>query len=314
MIKRKDGIREDFVLSCVWYRYMIYIKKTTVMLVDNIKLKEENMERGAEVFRRVIGVVLAIVLCMTLAAVEKPMEVQAASGLGAYKQVSFYKAQRIGNTVYSMKYNDRYRNYTIYMRRNGKTKALVRDCSGGSFVTNGKVIYYTSGTFYSEGSLGWNYKNMRIRQYLISSGKSRTLLYRSGPMKSSAPIACDGAYLYFGSCTQYGGAYRMLEILNLKNRRVVSTKYDVSDVRRLNNGKLLISATGFPHGGSLAIMNRNGSGRKLITRENVTQVSVKGKYIYYTETKYSWESRKCRCDLNGNNRKALTKWSDGVLA
>ena len=60
MIKRKDGIREDFVLSCVWYRYMIYIKKTTVMLADNIKLKEENMERGAEVFRRVIGVVLVM--------------------------------------------------------------------------------------------------------------------------------------------------------------------------------------------------------------------------------------------------------------
>ena len=58
--------------------------------------------------------------------------------------------------------------------------------------------------------------------------------------------------------------------------------------------------------------NRNDSGRKLITRENVTQVSVKGKYIYYTESKYSWESRKCRCDLNGNNKKALTKWSGGL--
>ena len=100
--------------------------------------------------------------------------------------------------------------------------------------------------------------------------------------------------------------------MNVRTRRVAYTNYDVSDIRRLSNGKLLVSATEFPHGGSLAIMNRNGSGRKLITRENVTQVSVKGKYIYYTESKYSWESRKCRCDLNGNNKKALTEWSGGL--
>ena len=136
--------------------------------------------------------------------------------------------------------------------------------------------------------------------------------YKSGPARSLAPVACDGTYLYFGLCTQYGGAYRNLSIMNVRTRRVAYTNYDVSDIRRLSNGKLLVSATEFPHGGSLAIMNRNGSGRKLITRENVTQVSVKGKYIYYTESKYSWESRKCRCDLNGNNKKALTKWSGGL--
>lgn len=103
------------------------------------------MERGTKIFKRMLGVVLAIVMCMTLTTVQTPTEVQAASGLSSYKRVSFYKSQKIGNTVYSMKYNDRYNRYTIYMRRNGKTQALVRDCSGGSFVTNGKVIYYTSG-------------------------------------------------------------------------------------------------------------------------------------------------------------------------
>lgn len=270
------------------------------------------MERGTKIFKRMLGVVLAIVMCMTLTTVQTPTEVQAASGLSSYKRVSFYKSQKIGNTVYSMKYNDRYNRYTIYMRRNGKTQALVRDCSGGSFVTNGKVIYYTSGNFYSYGSFGGNYKNIRIKQYSISSRKSRTLLYKSGPARSLAPVACDGTYLYFGLCTQYGGAYYNLSIMNVRTRRVAYTNYGVSDIRRLSNGKLLVSATEFPHGGSLAIMNRNGSGRKLITRENVTQVRVKGKYIYYTESKYSWESRKCRCDLNGNNKKALTKWSGGL--
>ena len=98
------------------------------------------MERGTKIFKRMLGVVLAIVMCMTLTTVQTPTEVQAASGLSSYKRVSFYKSQKIGNTVYSMKYNDRYNRYTIYMRRNGKTQALVRDCSGGSFVTNGKVI------------------------------------------------------------------------------------------------------------------------------------------------------------------------------
>lgn len=71
------------------------------------------MERGTKIFKRMLGVVLAIVMCMTLTTVQTPTEVQAASGLSSYKRVSFYKSQKIGNTVYSMKYNDRYNRYTI---------------------------------------------------------------------------------------------------------------------------------------------------------------------------------------------------------
>lgn len=63
---------------------------------------------------------------------------------------------------------------------------------------------------------------------------------------------CDGTYLYFGLCTQYGGAYYNLSIMNVRTRRVAYTNYGVSDIRRLSNGKLLVSATEFPHGGSLA--------------------------------------------------------------
>ena len=84
------------------------------------------MERGTKIFKRMLGVVLAIVMCMTLTTVQTPTEVQAASGLSSYKRVSFYKSQKIGNTVYSMKYNDRYNRYTIYMRRNGKTRTCQR--------------------------------------------------------------------------------------------------------------------------------------------------------------------------------------------
>lgn len=269
------------------------------------------MTKKTTIFKRALGIILAFALCMTVAAVEPPTEVQAASGLSSYKRVVERKSQKIGNTIYSMKYNNKTNRYAIYMRRNGKTQAIARDCSGASFVTNGKVIYYTSGEFYSYGNL-WQYKNIRIKQYSISSRKFKTLLYKSGPAVTSAPVACDGTYLYFGNCTQYGEAYGGLSVMNLKTRKVASVKCDVSNIRRLSNGKLLVSATEFPHGGNLFLMNRNGTGKKLITRENVTQVSVKGNYIYYTETKYSWESRKCRCDLNGNNRKALTKWSGGI--
>ena len=32
----------------------------------------------------------------------------------------------------------------------------------------------------------------------------------------------------------------------------------------------------------------------------------------YTEATYDWKTRKCRCNLNGNNKKALTSWSRGI--
>ena len=268
------------------------------------------MTKKQSILKRAFGMILAFVLCMTMAAVKTPTEVQAASGLSSYKRVSFYKSQKIGNTTYSMKYNDRYKRYIIYMRRNGKIQAVIKDCSGASFVTNGKVIYYTSGNYYSNGSLP-KYKNIRIKQYSVNSRKSKTLNYKSGPALTTAPIECDGSYLYFANCTQYGGAYGNLCVMNLKTRRIVSTGYDVSNIRRLSNGRLLVSATEFPHGGQLYLMNRNGTGKKMISRE-IEAVSVKGKYIYYTELTYSWSRRKCRCDLNGNNKKALTRWYGGI--
>ena len=36
------------------------------------------MERGTKIFKRMLGVVLAIVMCMTLTTVQTPTEVQAA--------------------------------------------------------------------------------------------------------------------------------------------------------------------------------------------------------------------------------------------
>ena len=102
------------------------------------------MERGTKIFKRMLGVVLAIVMCMTLTTVQTPTEVQAASGLSSYKRVSFYKSQKIGNTVYSMKYNDRYNRYTIYMRRNGKNTGTCQRLLGVEVFVNkwkGYLLY-----------------------------------------------------------------------------------------------------------------------------------------------------------------------------
>ena len=53
MIKRKDGIREDFVLSCVWYRYMIYIKcKDYEKLVKIKNMVELYMNDNVNYFKK----------------------------------------------------------------------------------------------------------------------------------------------------------------------------------------------------------------------------------------------------------------------
>ena len=53
------------------------------------------MERGTKIFKRMLGVVLAIVMCMTLTTVQTPTEVQAASGLSSYKRVSFISLRKL---------------------------------------------------------------------------------------------------------------------------------------------------------------------------------------------------------------------------
>ena len=52
----------------------------------------------------------------------------------------------------------------------------------------------------------------------------------------------------------------------------------------------------------------NGKKAKKLSEENVVKVKVKGKYIYFTEATLSLQSRECRCDLNGKNKKVLKDW------
>ena len=46
--------------------------------------------------------------------------------------------------------------------------------------------------------------------------------------------------------------------------------------------------------------------------EKVMKEAEELKQEDYTEATYDWKTRKCRCDLNGNNKKALTAWSRGI--
>ncbi|MDO5135784.1 MAG: hypothetical protein Q4D55_06990 [Eubacteriales bacterium] len=69
---------------------------------------------------------------------------------------------------------------------------------------------------------------------------------------------------------------------------------------RLVKGKLFVSAKGFPHGGPLYLMSKNGKNVKKITPNYVNNANIKNGYIYFQEVTYGWDVRKCRCKLNGS--------------
>lgn len=120
-------------------------------------------------------------------------------------------------------------------------------------------------------------------------------------------MGCNGTYLYLGEQTQYGDGFSGFSALNLKSKQIKRVNADCSTVQTVN-GKILVTAVGFPHGGPVYLVKKDGSGCKYITKRAI-KVQVKGKYIYYTEATYDWKVRKCRCDLNGNKKKTLTSWS-----
>lgn len=107
---------------------------------------------------------------------------------------------------------------------------------------------------------------------------------------------------------QYGGVVSDLQVMNLETRKSIYVFKDADTISPLN-GKVLVSATKEPHGGPFFIMNKDGSGVKMITDEYVLKYKIKGKYIYYMEVTIMWDRRVSRCDLNGNNKKVLENWS-----
>lgn len=258
-----------------------------------------------------ICMVLLLAFSMLFTAVGTTENVQAASnGLSAYKKITFYKSGKVNGTIYSMKYNDRTNRYIVYASKNGKKKALLNSCSSGSIVTNGKYLYYESAAFLRSGSFGGTYKNRKLVQYNLKTRKNKVLISFRGEGLADSIIGCDGTYLYMGYQTQYGDGLGNFAVVNLKKRQIKRLGKDCSTVQSVKN-KVLVTAVGFPQGGPVYLINRDGSKCKIIS-DRAIKVSVKGNYIYYTEATYDWKTRTCRCDLNGNNKKALTAWSRGI--
>ncbi len=220
-------------------------------------------------------------------------------------------SQKIGAVRYSLQENSGgSRTYTIYAEKNGKKAALIKDSISG-FVTNGKYIYYTTGTYQRPGATGGGYyKNMSVKRYTISSKKSTVIYKIKGTAEVRMPFACDGTYLYTGC--PYRAAYRDVTVYNLKNKKTVSIKWMAGELQSVN-GKLLVSAVNFRMGGipgSLYLMNRDGTNAKMIAG-GVSSVEVKNQYIYFTQEGYqsgSFKKRSCRCDLNGKNLEVLSGW------
>ena len=216
----------------------------------------------------------------------------------AFKSFTSNSPVTIGSSVFSKAYNSSSGYYTIYVTKGGKRTALVSKAVGYTSVTNGSILYY------SEGKSGQN-SSYTIYKYNISSGAKERVVAGL----RFEPIACEGDCLYYGSGMQYGGVVSPLRVINTKSKSTVSLNYDADNIQVIN-GKLLVSATGKPHGGPFFIMNKNGSGVKLITNQNVSAYRIKGNYIYFLEVTYYWDKRACRCDLNGNNYEILENWLD----
>ena len=227
------------------------------------------------------------------------------NNLDSYKQITEHHTQKIGDVVYSLKYDDETRNYTIYAERDGKKEEFIQNCKSAVVMTNGKYLYYATGSLVEVRNYPI-YENRCIIQYTMESKISETLVCEKEEGMMYTPFACDGNYLYIGIATQYGNAYGAFYVLNLKDRTLTLGGNEAGDIQEVE-GKLLVSATEFPHGGDLYFVNKDGTGYQSLTEEKVSEVEVKEGYIYFTEVR-DMRFRKCRCNLDGTNKEILMDW------
>ena len=226
------------------------------------------------------------------------------NGLKNYKTITVEKSQKIKGMVYSMEKNGD--GYTVIAAKNGDQKTILSYCDSPAVTTNGKYMYYATGEFQMMSNYPI-YSNVKIYQYNINTRKQKKIMQRKDTGLMMMPFASDGTYVYAGNATQYGSVYGNLTVINAKKKTNVTVGCDVSKVWKVKS-KVLVSATDAPHGAALYLINPNGKKAKKLSEENVVKVKVKGKYIYFTEATLSLQSRECRCDLNGKNKKVLKDW------
>lgn len=78
------------------------------------------------------------VLCMAVN-LGSVRNVQAAEGLNLYKRVPFYNSQKVGGSIYSLKYNDSTKRYNIYVEKNGKKVFLRKTVSAEQLLQTGNI-------------------------------------------------------------------------------------------------------------------------------------------------------------------------------
>lgn len=252
---------------------------------------------------------LLLMCSIVLGASGNPATVEAASGgLASYKTVSAGSSCKIGKTVFSMKYNNSTGKYTIYAKKNGKNRVLTKNSASRIAVTNGKNLYYGSGTVITKSRGMSTFRNRSIVKCTVSSRKSRTIKKLSGQGTAYSPIACDGTYLYYGTATQYSDrAVGSFSVLNLNNKKVTRLGGETSEVRKAGN-RVLVSGNDFPAnaGGPTYLMSRSGKIYQIISMQG-RKVRIKGKYIYLSETNNwgrGYETRNFKCTLQGKLVKA----------
>lgn len=251
---------------------------------------------------------ILFLVALVLFLAEKPGTVTYAAskknGLKNYKTITVEKSQKIKGMVYSMEKNGD--GYTVIAAKNGDQKTILSYCDSPAVTTNGKYVYYATGEFQMMSNYPI-YSNVKIYQYNINTRKQKKIMQRKDTGLMMMPFASDGTYVYAGNATQYGSVYGNLTVINAKKKTKVTVGCDVSKVWKVKS-KVLVSATDAPHGAALYLINPNGKKAKKLSEENVVKVKVKGKYIYFTEATLSLQSRECRCDLNGKNKKVLKDW------
>ncbi|MCD7866914.1 MAG: DUF5050 domain-containing protein, partial [Clostridiales bacterium] len=228
----------------------------------------------------------------------------------SYVEISIYNEREIDGKTYSVVSNgkeDAACAYTVYVRdESGETTPLIY-CQGYGILTNGEYLYYSVGEYESSTINYYLYSRISIYRYNIASRESQLIYSQEGSTGLYLPFACIDNYLYAGSETQYGGEYGTFLSINLSTGEAVRVVKEADSIQQLpGSDKLLVSATGFPHGGPLYLISPDGKEVVLITEEAVCEVEVENDFIYFTETTMTWETKRGKCNLDGSQVQYLT--------
>ena len=193
----------------------------------------------------------------------------------------------------------------LYLKEKGHTTLLSANVNE-SYISNGKYLFYAKkGKRIYDSEWDWNRYNHTIYRINLKTKKKKKIV--SG--YSYIPIGCSGNWLYAGTDNLMDGV--KLYAINIKNGKKRYMDNFVDSVQ-CAKGRVLINyrSGDLSPGGAITIFKENG--KKLKSIQDSFRGKIKGKTIYYARVKYSSDKtlfRVYRCNLNGNKKKAVTKWS-----